>query len=78
MLYSSNPITAEILDAAITEGYLAIRVEDEIIRAEITETMLDTAEALPQLVEELEKAGYRFYSEPTDAAGEVELVKARH
>lgn len=74
---SYNTITAEILDAATTPGYLVIEVEEEQYRAEITEDMLDTDEALPQLVEELEKAGYRFYSEPTDAAGEVELVKVR-
>lgn len=74
---SYNTITAEILDAATTLGYLVIKVEDQLIRAEITEDMLDTEEALPELVEELEKAGYRFYGEPTDAAGEVELVKVR-
>lgn len=74
---SYNTITAEILDAATTEGYLVIKVEDQLIRAELTEDMLDTDEALPQLVEELEKAGYRFYGEPTDTAGEVELVKVR-
>lgn len=74
---SYNTITAEILDTAHTEGYLVIEVEEQYIRAELTEDMLDTEEALPQLVEELEKAGYRFYGEPTDVAGEVELVKVR-
>lgn len=74
---SANIITAEILDSQLTEGYLAIEVEGQVIRAEITEDMLDTDEALPQLVEELEKAGYRFFAEPTDTAGEVELVKVR-
>lgn len=73
---TTNIITAEILDAQLTEGYLAIEVEGQIIRAEITEDMLDTAEALPQLVAELEKAGYSFHGEPTDAAGEVKIIKA--
>lgn len=77
MLYSSNPITAEILDTATTPGYLVVEIEDQLVRTKIADGMLDTIEALPQLVEELEKSGYRFYSEPTDAAGEVELVKAR-
>ena len=66
-------LMAEILDAGSTHGYLVIRVEDEIIRAELTEDMTDTAEALPELVAELERAGYRFAGEPTDSAGEVEL-----
>lgn len=73
---SANTITANILDTQLTEGYLAIEVEDQIIRAEITESMEDTAEALPQLVEKLAEAGYRFAGEPTDMAGEVELAKA--
>ena len=74
---TTQTITATILDTATTEGYLVVEIKDQLVRAELTEQMTDTAEALPQLVEELEKAGYRFYSEPTDAAGEVELVKAR-
>ena len=74
---TTQNITATILDTATTEGYLVVEIKDQLVRAELTEQMTDTAEALPQLVEELEKAGYRFYSEPTDAAGEVELVKAR-
>ena len=68
-------VTAEILDAALTPGYLVIEIECQIVRAELTEQMTDTAEALPQLVENLEKAGYAYYGEPTDEAGEVELVK---
>lgn len=72
----AQTITAEILDTQLTEGYLAIEVEGQVIRAEITEEMIDTAEALPQMVEELKKAGYRFAGEPTDMAGEVELAKA--
>ena len=74
---TTQNITATILDTATTPGYLVVEIEEQLVRAEIADGMIDTAEALPQLVEELEKAGYRFHSEPTDAAGEVELVKAR-
>ena len=44
-----------------------------MVRARITEEMVDTAEALPELVAELERSGYKFAGEPTDSAGEVEL-----
>ena len=74
---TTQNITATILDAALTPGYLVVEIDDQLVRAEITDGMIDTAEALPQLVENLEKAGYSYYGEPTDAAGEVELVKAR-
>lgn len=74
---TTQNITATILDAALTPGYLVVEIECQMVRAEIADGMIDTAEALPQLVENLEKVGYIYYGEPTDAAGEVELVKAR-
>lgn len=70
-------ITATILDTATTPGYLVVEIEDQLVRAELTEQMDNTAQALPQLVEALGRAGYAFHGEPTDEAGEVELVKAR-
>ena len=63
----------EILDTALTHGYLVVDVPEKLMRARITEGMVDTAEALPELVAELERSGYRFAGEPTDSAGEVEL-----
>lgn len=66
-------IKAEILDSALTPGYLVVEVPEKWVRAHITEEMTDTAEALPELVAELERAGYKFAGEPTDSAGEVEL-----
>lgn len=63
----------EILDTALTPGYLVVDVPEKLVRARITEGMVDTAEALPELVAELERSGYRFAGEPTDSAGEVEL-----
>lgn len=75
---TTQNITATILDAALTPGYLVIEIECQIVRAELTEQMDDTAQALPQLIENLEKAGYIYYGEPTDAAGEVELVAVSH
>lgn len=72
---TTQNITATILDTATTPGYLVVEIDDQLVRAELTEQMDDTAQALPQLVENLEKAGYAFHGEPTDEAGEVELVK---
>ena len=66
-------LMAEILDTALTPGYLVVDVPEKLVRARITEGMVDTAEALPELVAELERSGYRFAGEPTDSAGEVEL-----
>lgn len=64
---------AEILDTALTPGYLVVDVSEKWVRARITDAMTDTAEALPELVAELERSGYKFAGEPTDSAGEVEL-----
>ena len=64
---------AEILDTALTPGYLVVEVPEKWVRALITDEMTDTAEALPELVAELERSGYKFAGEPTDSAGEVEL-----
>ena len=72
---TTQNITATILDTATTEGYLVVEIEDKLVRAKLTEHMDDTAQALPQLIEDLEKAGYAFAGEPTDEAGEVELVE---
>ena len=72
---TAQTITAEILDTITTPGYLVVEIEDQLVRAKLTEHMDDTAQALPQLIEGLEKAGYTFASEPTDEAGEVELAK---
>lgn len=66
-------IKAEILDSALTPGFLVVRTPEEFIIAPITDEMTDTAEALPELVAELERSGYKFAGEPTDSAGEVEL-----
>ena len=66
-------LMAEILDTALTPGYLVVDVPEKLVRAHITEEMVDTAEALPELVAELERSGYKFAGEPTDSAGEVEL-----
>ena len=66
-------LMAEILDTALTPGYLVVEVPEKWVRARITEDMIDTAEALPELVAELERSGYKFAGEPTDRAGEVEL-----
>ena len=66
-------LMAEILDTALTPGYLVVDVPEKWVRARITEEMTDTAEALPELVAELERSGYKFAGEPTDSAGEVEL-----
>ena len=66
-------LMAEILDNAFTPGYLVVDVPGRWVRARITEDMTDTAEALPELVAELECSGYKFAGEPTDSAGEVEL-----
>ncbi len=66
-------LIAEILDTAITPGYLVVDVPEKWVRARITDEMTDTTEALPELVAELERAGYKFAGEPTDSAGEVEL-----
>ena len=66
-------LMAEILDTALTPGYLVVDVPEKLVRARITEEMVDTAEALPELVAELERSGYKFAGEPTDSAGEVEL-----
>lgn len=71
-------ITAEILDTATTPGYLVVEIGDHLVRAKLTEHMDDTAQALPQLVKNLEKVGYIYYGEPTDEAGEVELVAVSH
>ena len=70
---SNGYLMAEILDTALTPGYLVVDVPEKLMRARITEGMVDTAEALPELVAELERSGYRFAGEPTDSAGEVEL-----
>lgn len=75
---TTQTITATILDTATTEGYLVVEIKDKLVRAKLTEHMDDTAQALPQLVENLEKAGYIYYGEPTDEAGEVELVEVSH
>ena len=72
---TTQNITATILDTATTPGYLVVEIDDQLVRAELTEQMDDTAQALPQLVESLHNAGYAYYGEPTDEAGEVELVK---
>ena len=66
-------LKAEILDTALTPGFLVVDVPEMWVRARITDEMTDTAEALPELVAELELAGFRFAGEPTDSAGEVEL-----
>ena len=66
-------LMAEILDTALTPGYLVVEVPEKLVRARITDEMTDTAEALPELVAELERSGYKFAGEPTDSAGEVEL-----
>lgn len=66
-------LMAEILDTALTPGYLVVDVPEKWVRVRITDEMTDTAEALPELVAELERSGYRFAGEPTDSAGEVEL-----
>ena len=66
-------LMAEILDTALTPGYLVVEVPEKWVRAHITDEMTDTAEALPELVAELERSGYKFVGEPTDSAGEVEL-----
>lgn len=66
-------LMAEILDSALTPGYLVVEVPEKRVRARITDEMTDTAEALPELVAELERSGYKFVGEPTDSAGEVEL-----
>lgn len=75
---TTQTITATILDTATTEGYLVVEIKDKLVRAKLTEHMDDTAQALPQLVENLEKAGYSYYCEPTDEAGEIELVEVSH
>lgn len=66
-------LMAEILDSALTPGYLVMKVPEEWVLVRITDEMTDTTEALPGLVAELERAGYKFAGEPTDSAGEVEL-----
>lgn len=66
-------LMAEILDTALTPEYLVVEVPEKRVRARITDEMTDTAEALPELVAELERSGYKFVGEPTDSAGEVEL-----
>ena len=66
-------LMAEILDTALTPGYLVVEVPEKWVRARITDEMTDTAEALPELVAELERSGYRFAGDPTDSAGVVEL-----
>ena len=66
-------LMAEILNNALTPGYLVVEVPEKWVRARITDKMTDTAEALPELVAELERSGYKFAGEPTDSAGEVEL-----
>ena len=66
-------LIAEILDTALTPGYLVVDVPEKWVRARITDEMTDTAEALPELVAELERSGYKFAAEPADSAGEVEL-----
>ena len=66
-------LMAEILDTALTPGYLVVEVPEKRVRARITDERTDTAEALPELVAELERSGYKFAGEPTDSAGEVEL-----
>ena len=66
-------IKAEILDSALTPGYLVMKVPEDWVLTRLTDEMTDTAEALPELVAELERAGYKFAGEPTDSAGEVEL-----
>ena len=66
-------IKAEIFDTALTPGYLVVKVPGEWVITRITDEMTDTAEALPELVAELERSGYKFAGEPTDSAGEVEL-----
>ena len=66
-------IKAEIIDSALTPGILVVKAPEEWVIAPITDEMTYTAEALPVLVAELERSGYRFAGEPTDSAGEVEL-----
>ena len=66
-------LIAEVLDTALTPGYLVVEVPEKLVRARITDEMTDTAEALPELVAELERSGYKFAGGPTDSAGEVEL-----
>ena len=66
-------IMVEILDTALTPGYIVVEVPEKWVRAHITDEMTDTAEALPELVAELERSGYKFVGEPTDSSGEVEL-----
>ena len=66
-------LMAEILDTALTPGYLVVEVPEKGVRARITDEMTDTAEALPELVAELERSGYKFAGEPTHSAGVVEL-----
>lgn len=70
-------VEAEILDTWDTEGFLCIEVEGKVIKAHISEEMIDLDEALPELVHELKKAGYVFYGEPTSKCGTVELIKVR-
>lgn len=67
-------VEAEILDTQLTEGSLCIEVEDKVIKATITDDMVDTDEALPELISELKKSGYAFAGEPTSECGTVELV----
>lgn len=67
---------AEILDTALTDGYLVIEVDGTFYRVKITDNMEDTSEALNELVKVLAEAGYAFADEPTDASGEVEMVTA--
>ena len=72
---NNSNLMAEILDTALTPGYLVVKVPEkwEWVLAPITDEMTDTAEALPELVAELERSGYKFAGEPTDSTGEVEL-----
>lgn len=73
--YVLDVIEAEILDTQLTEGFLCIEVEDKVIKSTITDDMVDTNEALPEMISELKKAGYVFYGDPTSECGSVELVK---
>lgn len=70
-------VEAEILDTQLTDGFLCVRVDDKLIKAHITDSMLDLDEALPELVHELKKSGYVFYGYPTSECGKIELVKVR-